>query len=105
MANYDLEQVQLELSEIKEKLYNYLSGSYQRDPDGPEEAAKKTFKYLGDVVDLIIKKREFKIQFSSGGSTLWHSRVLSLLATWIDIEHRYSLLLAGELDNLDATED
>lgn len=105
MVNYDLEYIQVELSEIKEKIYNYLLGSYRRDPGGPEEAAKKTFKYLGDIVDLIIKRREFKIQFGSGGATLWHSRVLSLLATWIDIEYKYSLLLAKEFDNFDTNED
>lgn len=103
--SYDLEQIQTELSEIKEKLYNYLLGSYQRDADGPEDPAQKTFKYLGDVVDLIIKKNEFKIQFGSGGATLWHSRVLSLLASWIEIEYRYSLLLARELDDFDIIED
>jgi len=53
---------------------------------------------------LIIKKGEFKIQFGSGGATLWHARVLSLLASWIEIEFRYSLLLARELDDFD-TED
>lgn len=99
--SHDLEQVRTELFEIKEKLYSYLLGSYQRDPDGPIEAAQKTFKYLGDVVDLIIKKNEFKIQFGSGGATLWHSRVLSLLASWIEIEYRYSLLLARELDSFE----
>jgi len=39
--SYDLEQVQTELSDIKEKLYNYLLGSYQKDLDGPEEPAQK----------------------------------------------------------------
>jgi len=99
--SYDLEQIQIELSEIKSKLYSYLLGSYQKDPDGPEEAAQKTFKYLGDVVDLIIKKNEFKIQFGSGGAILWHSRILSLLASWIEIEYRYSLLLAKDLDSFE----
>ena len=97
----DLEQVQTELSEIKEKLNNYLLGSYQRDSDGPEEPAQKTFKYLSDVVDLIIKRNEFKIQFGSGGATLWHSRVLFFLASWIELEYKYSLLLTKELDSFE----
>jgi len=101
MSDYDLEQVREELSEVKEKLHSYLLGSYQKDPDGPEEATKKTFKYLGDVVDLIIKQQEFKIQFGSGGAILWHSRVLSLLAAWIEVEYKYSLLLYRELEDIE----
>lgn len=101
MANFEIERVKASLSDTKDQLFDYLVDSYKKDSEGAECAAKKTFKYLGDVVDLIIKRQGFKIQFAEGGATLWHAKVLSYLSSWVELEYKYSLLLATALEDLE----
>jgi len=101
MSDYELEQIKNSLKDLKVQLYNYLVDSYYSDPEGAIVAADKTFRYLANIVDLIIKKHSFKLQFGEGGAILWHAKIMEFLSLWLELEYKYSILLSEQLDALD----
>ena len=101
MSNSELEQTQLEISAARDTLKTYLVNSYYKSAEESSKCAEKTFKYLERIVDSIIKRDAYHINFDKGGCPLWHATVLSLLAAWIKAEYKISYLLSKELDLLD----
>jgi len=99
MFDYEYGQADYNLDEIKEKLFAYLAKCHYPEDQNPETEAKKTFKYLENVVDKIIKRKNIQIQFRAGGSPLWHSTVMCYLSKWIAAELKVGKLLAEELDS------
>ena len=76
MFNYEYGQATYNLDEIKERLLIYLTKCHYPEGQNPETEAKKLFKYLEKIVDKIIKRKNIHLQFSGGGSPLWHATVM-----------------------------
>lgn len=97
MFDYEFEQAGYNLDEIKEKLKDYLLNSYHVSDNDPKNQAKKTFRYLENLVDCITKRKNYTMQFDSGGSPLWHATIFSYLAQWVRIEIKLCEMLSEEL--------
>lgn len=100
MFEYEYGKADLTLEEIKEKLYDYLTKSYSKE-ENTEEKAQHTFEYLKKIVDKIIKREAYKLQFSSGATPLWHCRIIGFLSKWVEAEYECGKILSDQLDNFD----
>ena len=98
MFEYEYGKADYDLDEVKEKLLNYLKKCKYLEKD-TEKAAMGTFKYLEKIVDSVLKSKAVKIEFSSGGSPLWHSTIFYYLSRWIAAENKIGRILAKELDD------
>jgi hypothetical protein len=99
MSDYEYNQAQYDLEEVKENLLEYLSDCYYSDDSDPKGAAKRTYKYLESIVDNILKKKSYNLRFGDGGSPLWHVSVLKYLSEWIEAENKVCRMLGKQLDS------
>ena len=99
MSDYEFNQAEYNLEEVKESLHKYLNDCYYADEENPKEAAAKTFKYLENIVEDIIKKKPYSLRFGRGGSPLWHVSILKYLSEWIEAEYVVCKMLSKQLDS------
>jgi hypothetical protein len=99
MFDYEFGQAGCDLDDIKEKLKEYLTNSYHENDQSPQEHADKTFKYLETLVDRIIKRKDYRLQFGSGGSPLWHANIFKYVSKWVDAELKMCEMLSKELNS------
>jgi hypothetical protein len=99
MFDYEFGQAGGNLDEIKEKLKEYLINSYHENNKNPQEHTDRTFKYLESLVDRIIKRKDYKLQFGSGGSPHWHANIFRYVAKWVDAELKMCEMLSKELNS------
>jgi len=93
--SFEIKQAQDKLQTIKEKLDDYLKQSYTE-----EERAIETYKYLEGLVDDICKRKEVKIEFSSGADPGWHADIYKMFSEWIRLEDDLAMMLSRELDSI-----
>jgi len=98
MFDYEFGQAGYTLDEIKENLKNYLVGSYHDNFD-PHDQADRMFKVLENVVDCVIKRKDYRISFGEGGSPCWHAAIYKYLSCWIEAELKMCELLSKELNS------
>lgn len=98
MFDYEFGQAGCNLEEIKENLKKYLEGSYKDNFDSFDQA-DKMFSLLETTVEDIIKRKEYRISFGSGGSPIWHATIYKYLSRWIDAELKMCEMLGEELDS------
>lgn len=97
--NLELIQLKENLKDLKIKFYAFLVQSYKNiDSLDPGKDADIMISNLDDVVDKIIKRQSFKLNFLGGGSHTWYSEILKFLAVWIDIEYKICQLMAQNID-------
>jgi hypothetical protein len=100
MSNsFEYEQAKINLQDTKDKLYEYLLTSYEKDKS-PKETADTTFKYLESVQDSILKRDKLNFEFSRGGSPMWYKNLFAYLAKWIEEEYKIDEILSEELGKI-----
>ena len=98
MFDYEFGRAGCDLDETKEKLKTYLVESYKYRDD-PSDQADVMFKLLEIIVDRIIKRKEYRINFGEGGSPLWHANIYSYLSKWIEAELKMCEMLSKEINS------
>lgn len=94
---FEFNQAQLDLDDIKTKLRDYLLLTYKTEKD-----AEATYIYLEGIVSRICKSQDYTLSFG-GGSPLWHARVLYLLGKWVNLENKVGVLISREANSGDAS--
>lgn len=97
--SYDLDKARQDLEQVKSTLFRHLLDSYYQEQDS-KQMADKTFKFLENIVDQIIKRKKFNIAFNAGGAPTWHSAVLTHLGAWVEAELRLNAILSEELNKI-----
>jgi len=94
--DFEIAKARATLDAAKNNLENFLICSY----DGKEKA-EKTFSYLEQTVDKVLKRKTLKIEFMPGGDTSWYAAVFLHLGQWMEAEEALNELLNRQLDAYD----
>ena len=96
--NFEYNQANHQLEELKEELNNFLLSSYQ---ENKEENAQRAYELIQDVVYSAIRRETFKLHWMPGGSATWHSEICKYVANWIELEHQLGMLTSDFFTDLD----
>jgi len=97
-VDFELNQAELELEELKIKLNKYLLDSYGKSKD-PGFEANNAYKHLEEVVNSIVKRQAVRLGFSAGAAPAWYIDLLPMITRWVELEVFIGETFSEKLDS------